>query len=630
MAGFFICSSKYVPNFFTVEPSPKPVELKDLNLPKGKNFVVTWYGAMKRYRNEGEVPRLVFWFLELDRYGLLGGMSIQIELAMSYLGQLRIGSVWRDGQSTEQLQFTKREIRCVYSQQHWFSTTSASEHHRNHSQWLIPLEDYRLHYGKSDRSRLLRFQSEAQSFLIPCQEYFARCYARAEEINRILITYDKDEIRKRLLLEEPIEIAAEEWQVWLPREATKWDSVLLAYLRHEHSSWLNVMRIKAAYDQQLFGTGQTSTRNGLAFVPVGPWFLGDAQLEVEGIQLSTGDFLGLRITGYSLPDVNKIVGLRDLRETPNDGEIGAFPVPRLSVIQFGEEATAPATERSAPDRDTDIHQIHDPAIRLMGAQPRLHIKQVPRETKGTNRVPPSKSDASSAGETSGTGKGLARARFMSAMSLDSQSAVEDLWAALRYLQNQNKALLQELICFEAKSGLAIKPADGLSYVELPWVKEDTPTQQRSQQLWLHKDTLPSRRGVCIVRVKTPLMIGYIFELQRGFVKRTVEETQVQVEESYCGLAIAPPPDTEIKVWLREVMESIVRCRGIMSNVLEHIDHMYGGDYKRSPKSDGATPGLATAIRALKRLGIRDLEPCTPCTELLHNRLTQLLPSSFRQ
>jgi len=569
--------------------------------------VVTWYGAMLRSRTEGEVPRMVFWFYELDHHGCLRGPSETVPLAMSYLGQLRIGSIWRDGRSTEQLQFTRRELKCMYTQKHWLTTTSASEYHRESTRWLIPADDYKLHYGKADRSRLLRFQSGGKNFLIPCQEYFARCYARAEEINRILITYDQDEIRKRLLLEEPIDTSADEWQVWLPREATGWDSVLLAYLRHDHRTWLNVMKIKAEYDQQLFGPSQ----NGVAFMPIGPWFFGEAQLEVEGIPLSTGEFLGLRITGYSLPDERRIVGLRDQRETSDDENIGKFPVPRNNVIEISEGQTAPTTERAAPDRDTEIHQFQDPAIRLMGAQPRLRIQRVPRSSRGTIRVPPSKSEASASGEASGTGKGLARTRFVSAMKLDSWGAVDDLWTALHYLQEHNKDVLLELNCFDASHGFPTPPSKVLTYVELPEVERDTPKLNRAQYLWLNKDSLPGRRGVCIVRVTTPTVVGYIFEVQRAHVKRTVETTQTLVEESYCGLAVVPPIGANTREWMAQVMTSIVKSLGIMRDALKDIPSLYGEDYQRSFRKSDVKTGQATATNALERLGIQDLQQGAP-------------------
>lgn len=81
-------------------------------------------------------------------------------------------------------------------------------------------------------------------------------------------------------------------------------------------------------------------------------------------------------------------------------------------------------------------------------------------------------------------------------------------------------------------------------------------------------------------------------------RRTVAGTQTQVEESYCGLAVVPTAGTNLKVWLEEVMASIVQSRGIMDKVLNRIDHQCGGNYARGQgrrchsRTGDNHPGLA--------------------------------------
>lgn len=85
-------------------PSRKPIDLSNiLRLPKDTDYVVLWYGANARARTQGDVPTIYVWFRPLYGESHFGGFVVR-QMAATFLGQLRIGSIWRNGISTQELE----------------------------------------------------------------------------------------------------------------------------------------------------------------------------------------------------------------------------------------------------------------------------------------------------------------------------------------------------------------------------------------------------------------------------------------------------------------------------------------------------------------------------------------------
>jgi hypothetical protein len=372
------------------------------------------------------------------------------------------------------------------------------------------------------------------------------------------------------------------------------------------------MSIQAKLDQEF-----NVNNNSFAFVPIGPWYYGPAQLRVEGVQLSTGDFLGLRIVGHSLPEEPEIKAFYEKREKKTDGEVGNFPVPRREIKDVPEGQTTPTTEASAADNNTDIYIINDPSIKILGRAANITLECVLRERgRGTIRVPSPESDSSASGETSGTGKGVGQARFHSAAVLESGGSVQDLWNGLIYLQKQNSSVIKSVRWYHPLNKFNTEKDDAKEYISLPTPKQDDVNFNDTLN-WLNRASLPGRRGVFIVQVKTPSITGYLFEIQRSTKKDENSQNLIEIDR-YCGLAAVPVPQTgeDVEDWIDGVLNAITSHKGIMSKVLNDIKVLYGEDYKRLNKGDNKTIGKLTAFQALQKLGIQGLryEPEKNSTE----------------
>lgn len=598
----------------TTEPAPRRIKYQiPYPLFADRDYALLWYGGFKDARTQGDVPYVAVFFREL-RDGVLGGSWILKWAKATLLGQMRIGSIWRNGFSERQIVFQQHDHLCEYSLKQWDDTVSAGS-------LPIAAHGYELPYRK-EHSRLLQLRSRKGVLYLPCMEFFTRCYARDAEVNRVLLTYGADEITERLLLDAAVEPVTGAKSVWIPPRVPFADARLLAHLRYDEAAWNKVKSINAQLDHQL-----RANKERYAFVPVGPWHFGPAQLKVEGMPLSNGDFLGLRIVGHTLPET-QVHAEYEFGSHPDEGEMGTYPLPQRKTREVQEDSPVQVNEHQAPDTNTDFFLVHDPAITILNAVPPIIKKAVHKPPRRpTIRVPSESSDSAASGDAAGKGKGVGTQIVQSDAVLMSEGSVWDLWKGLLAIQQANPSIIQSLCWYHPQHAFTEKQVQ--AYVQLPQIEsksegldvseELTSEKKKSMEIraWLNRSHLPGPRGACVIQVVTPSITGYLFEVQRAKKpevdgKQAEEKGSFTEPENYCGLAVVPPNGAEFVRWLNTVLTAVSTAKGVMSKVLGQIDMQYGEDYKRTSKRVDPTPGITTALNALSKLKIEGLvEPTEP-------------------
>ncbi|MFT3812963.1 MAG: hypothetical protein QM740_06245 [Acidovorax sp.] len=584
----------------TIEHAPKQFEISDLRLPRDEYYALLWYGANIKPYTRGKVPRVIIFFKQL-RKGILQEGWTKISAPVTDLGQMRIGSIWRNGLSTHQIVFETHHYSGFYTETQWEQITSVKEVGSN----LIPPADYPLHYPYTDHSPLLQFRAQGKTLLVPCLEFFTRCYAHSSETNRILMTYNQEEISNRLMLHESIKTVPGVKSVWVPPGVAIADARLLAQLRYDKVAWRRVCSIHAALDQQLY-----EKKRDLAYIPIGPWHYGPAQLKVEGVRLSTSDFLGLRIIGHTLPE-DGIHALYEQRDQATEGENGRHQLPQREIKEIPEGQTIAVTGAQMADRDTDMYLLKDPDIEILNTPPKITKEAITKDRgRAESKTPSAPSDVAAPGETGGTGKRTAGLRTLSDAMLTSHGSVRDLWNGLLDVQNANAGIIKSLCWYHSEHKFS--RTDIQAYIELPPPPLDkNDAKSKDIRTWLKKSSLPSSRGVCVIKIVTPSITGYIIEILRA-TKIEADGNLLNSEgklselENFCGLAVIPPNGIDFESWLKEALEAISRELGIMSKVLCRIQFTLGEDYKRVTKHNNKATGQATAMNALRKLGIQGL------------------------
>lgn len=583
-------------------PSRKTADLsKVLHLPSDTDYVVLWYGANARERTEGDVPTIYVWFrpLYLDRQF---GKWEQRRMATTFLGQLRIGSIWRNGISTDELKFDEFPYTGSYMRSHWDDIVWAQKH-----PGLIPSDIYLLPYERNDQSRLLRFHANDTTLLVPCMEFFTRCYARSGEVNRILLTYRPEELDARLMLQDPIDSVPGARPIWIPPFTTDADAHFLARLRYDAEMSNRLKSFPAQLEQELM-----ASKKNLAFLEFGPWYYGPAKLKVQGLDLGNGNFLGLRIVGHTLPEDIPVHALRVQKETDTESELARFPRPRREVREISEGQTIAVTQELGADQDTDIHVTHDPGMEILNTPAPVTTETVRRDRNGrTIRTPSAPSNCSTPGEVGGTGKGVASLRLQSEAITPSAGSVMKLWAGLVSMQEANPVLIRSVgWCTPSYTFQSSSAAPETSF-RLPILKPSRAVPDiRKTFKWLHRPGLPTPRSVFVFRIQTAHFTGYLFEVQRAVREVENESGEAGVkEDSYCGLVAIPKNDCDLPRWFNTIFEVISWQCGIMKKVLPHIKDITSRQsyYPRSKSDEHALKGQATAVLALTELGIFNLE-----------------------
>lgn len=594
------------------ERSIRQIEHKSLKLDPARRYIVWWYGGILSNRNRAHVPLVVVWFRQLNRDGTLGNL-VRHPIAISFLRQFRIGSVWHNQKSVEQLQFDTKYSKVHFSGDQWKSALSVASHRESTNLNLIPSHHYGLQYQTGDRSKILLLEGSSGRLLIPCLEFLARCYGHCEEINRILVNQRWSDVVDYFRLDAPVTHRDGAWSIKLPYFARNTDAHLLAHLRYDEFARLQARRIQADIEQQLFGVADQSRAIAAtnspryAFPTIGPWFKGDAEIEVEGIPLDNGDFLGLRITAYSVPSKPPIYCEIDEFHSNFGEEGGGRPRPPFNTKHPPENETTPATDAQAPDGGSNAVIVIDPSIRILGDPAAISIKRNSNEGRGGNHPPPPEdSEQSAPGDRNGQHKGTGRSYFISQAVLDSDGAILDLWNGLLHLQKTYKKVITSVNCYTFSEGLINNEGDPPKLVSLLF-EEKQFTLSDAAKKWVQFDSKSTDkiRAALIVHVTSPEREAYLFEVQRKriYSKESDENGQTVKEQKYCGLVVEAPKNKSPESWIPEVLFQIAEHRGIMSRVLPKIPDLNGQDYRRSSSESDAVTGESTARSALKKVAI---------------------------
>lgn len=582
--------------------SPKQVELRSLNLDPSKRFVVWWYGAICRSMRANEVPRVVLSFRQLHDNGTLGHFC-SCNVALTSLGQLRIGSVWENHRSRDQVVYSRETFEVNFADTHWTQALSCAQHRAKTGNELISQDAYPLRFGSGDRSRLVLLSHNLGTLLVPCLE-FLRCYGRNQEINRVLTTYEWPEVVERLRLDEPVAPVHGSRVVDLPWFATDSDAHLLAHLRYDGFTQRKLRGIHSEIESEL---GPPRSGSHYAFPAIGPWFTGSAKLEVEGIEVRPGVFLGLRITGYTVPVLPSIHVLRTELPDVGNEEYSGKPHPPRHMRQLREDEVALVDDELTPNAGSEATVIADPSIRILEAAPVTKVTTEKSMARGARGPAAQAADVSAPGQVSGSAKGIGLAHFVSDIELEPQGALRDLWNGLRHLQSQNPEVLTVLGWFSFEGHGTRNSGEELKLISLGFAETEARGMALSapamKWVYMHLDEPTKPRGVLIIEVGSPLTHGYLFEVQRRQISSAASDDE-EKEEPYCGLAVKPPAGRSPPEWIPDVLFQIAEAKGRMKKALASLPTLDGRDYRRSSSSSDEVPGQSTATKALDKLGIK--------------------------
>jgi len=572
-------------------------------------LIAWWYAGFYKNKKDVSQPHVLVAFRKIISSGVLSDELTHRLLPLVALGQVRIGSVWRNDRCQTEAIFETVKFPVNFTSHSW-RFTSFENTVRRQVDPPFPQEMYGLRHPH-DKNWLIEFGlPSGGKLLVPCIEFFSRCYGRSGELKRILATYpwqgQGDTATKRFYAPLDTPEVKGRWQVRLRKRLHNGDVVFLAHAKYDNytqrvAKEINA-QLEANYDPKLVNP---------AFIKVAPWFEGPAELEVEGIRFDDEkSFLALRVIGMSDP-MGELV-LR-ARENSRDAD---NPAPEGSP-----EAWAGAPERRLqkhpdiidltgdlePDHDGGAIEIQDVDFKVLGeARAVIDIKSAQATTKAGARGGTPNLSTISGGEAYGSGKGVGYASIHAKPIFESNGTLRDMWDAMIRLQQTQPKIVQGLSWFTFVDGFSSNTTPGLIALE-PFGDDDDVTSIARRFPYLDP-SVPSLRGILVTRLIVRDGPVYIVEIMRRPKKILTDDGKIKdAEEAFQGMVFRLHSENQLIPWLREVMNRIRHENGVFKRLT------------------GSCPGTADSFS--HRLSSQLPAGCLPCEPIVLGALAKLKGSS---
>jgi hypothetical protein len=537
-----------------------------LNRFPGMRLVVWWYGAITKNPRANSVPMVNIFFRWLENNDILRNHIVQ-KVALTYLGLFRIGSVWQDGINVAHVDFHTEIFDVSFSPDYgWKVVSPYNLVHNENRITPIPINEYPLTYSL-DKNYLLDFSLPSHcNLLIPCTEFFVRCYGQSAEVKRVLATYPWEEAKKRLFkpVEEPVQ--PNTWPVKLAMRLRNDDVVFLAHVLYDHYAQQAARSIYAQIESAF------QANNPSAFVQVTPWFKGNAQLYVAGIRINEGKtFLGLRILGCSHPKGDTI--LRDRENSNKVTETADFDAdnPDKKTLSFKNLRNIPdiidITSNDEPDHASSSVEIEEEDFKVLG-EPRkvIDVRHTTKDRSVTYSVKKGDENLFSTGEPYGSSKGVGVGLIYAPVStMDLQGVLRDMWNAVLHMKRSQPDVIQKAEWFTFESEFKNDPEPKL--IPLEPFSEDDQKIDISTRKWIYYDVnrlIP--RGVLVIRLTLSEKIVYILEIQRRNNTTTINSEFSESREYFKGLVFTLDDNSKLSEWLHPLLNDLREVKGVVQRL----------------------------------------------------------------
>lgn len=559
-------------------------------------LVVWWYGPIFKNNRSRSVPKIHVFLRTIDHKNNLGNV-VRRETVLTHLGLLRIGSVWEKGVSNSRIVFDEKTFSVSFSLGGWriVSLDDLLKEGRSlytsfHNSNYLPLD-------RKHRSYLIEFDlPDGKHLLIPCIEFFARCYGRSSEIKRVLATYPWNEIKERLYRPLNAPVPPGTWPVRFTHRVHKHDAILLAHMLYDPYAE------RAA--KNIYAQIEASFSPDKMLLEVTPWFQGGGEISVSGIPVDDGNtFLGLQILGCSQPD-GAIIHREREKSTPipatdGDNAPSRFPYHQLQDIPD----VIDLTDDDEPDHGSSWLDLAEDEFVILGKPRAVLDKRYARKNVPDIRGIPVPGDETifSTGEPHGSGKRVGQASIHAPVTLESQGFLRDIWNALLYLQSACPATIRDVSWFTFEDGFSTAPDPRLISLEPFGIDDNVETAVAN---WVYMDTQTKvPRGILVIKVHVLDQTLYLMELQRRLPKpRADGSDQASKPSSYKGLVFTLNHQGNFEHWLREVLSSVRHVQGVVQKLAGHCPG-FADTFKHPKSKNEQIPCEASVMNAFSKIGI---------------------------
>ncbi|WP_448150107.1 hypothetical protein [Labrys miyagiensis] len=577
-------------------------------------WIAWWFCGLYKPQVPGTQPKVLVEFRRLLNDGTIDNSrngAILSRLPLSELGQVRVGTSWKGQQCDRELVLEEKLFDLDFTPGSWRITCPFDETKVGGSE-PFPLQLHPLKYGVNDRNRLLEFSlPTGERLVVPCLEFFARCYGRGSNLRRDLATYPWDGHGETCVerLYAPLEEPDEPDMAWKIRPRggfVRGDTVFLAHAKYDPYTESVARRIYAELEAD-FSNRPTSP----AFLNVRPWFQGPARLLVAGRPFE-GGFLGLRILGCSEPSGILIERLRDAGEPdetlPEANELsdewrgaeGRRLVKAPQIVHLVDED---------PDRNARSIQIDDPDFIVLGE--RRPVRMARRGGRSKRKGPSNDEidvEGYSGGQRHGSGKAVGHYTLNTPSVMESHGAMRDMWNAMQHLGRKYPEAISSVSWFTFQTGFRYDR--NVSTIALSPFEPGEPAEPEIRH-WLFLDRqVGIPRGVLVARMNVRDRRIDFFEIQRRpRTKKDKNDRPTAGEENFQGLACQLRANDDHEAWVRTFLSRVRHVKGVVKKLVRECPGKAVAFIHKSAR-DEEVPCEAAILRTLQNLDLHLDEPGT--------------------
>ncbi|CCR31773.1 Putative uncharacterized protein [Salmonella enterica subsp. enterica serovar Agona str. 65.H.72] len=578
--------------------------LSSLNLPENTEWVVWCYGALVKNKRYGEQPRVEVCFRALNSDKTISEAYRIQTCPLTDLALLRVGSIWENSVCTSQIVFEEKlyDVDFSYKNEGWiissFNLNGQSEIYSAHDfpSDRIDKDSWQLEFSLKGGGKLI----------IPSLEFFYRTYGRSDELKRTLLTYSWEDICNRLFSSAK-DNGRKELYVKLRKRMYDRDAPFVAFCALDPFTQEVIKRIKS----QMLIDGRK------VYIKIAPWFRGQAQLRVKGVSFDQGrSFLGLIVTGYSLPDGFKIVHDRDntnrVNEKADDDNKKAWD--NMSGRRLTNEGDDFSIDNSfGPDGGSSSLEIPAETLEILGHG----CTVVPLKKEKADSVSGSKSESvehssysvndkdnseNDVGYLAGNTDGKTTVLMM-----ESKGVVRDMWNAMRYFIDENQSIIRSLEWYTPETSYSTHPEPRL--VAIPeFLNQEIADEKISRTIlnWPYLDLLLKQeiRGFLVARMKFDMESIHFIEIQRR-ISHDNTNSSVSEDEKFRGMVFRLNNDDDIHDWVSLLAHELRHVKGVVQKMVVKCPGV-AMVYKHSTAKNEPVPGYSALINALEKIGIKFL------------------------
>lgn len=526
-----------------------------------ERLVVWWYGPVIKNSQPNSVPKIYIFFRTLDDHNNLGRF-ISRTAALTHLGLLRIGSIWHEGVSKNRIAYEKRLFEVSFSEGGWQIISLGDLEKSGRSLNTEFIESSYLPENNRHETFLIEFNiADGKRLLVPCIEYFARCYGSSSEVKRVLATYPWEKVKERLYKPIDAPVLPGTWPVKFTRRVHKDDAIILAHFLYDPYAEMAAKSIYAQLEADFL------SGHPYSLPKITPWFQGEGQLLVEGVPIDGGkSFLALRVLGSTQPGGAMIQREKEKRLATEGGEEnnGSMGLPSKRQPKISD--IIDLTDDEEPDHGSSWLDIAEETFIVLGKRRVVIDKWRERDASASSQITPIPGDETTftTGEAYGSGKDIGKAHLYASLEMESQGVLRDMWEALRYLHSLHPKRIQFVEWFTFENDFCADPEPKL--IRFNAVRND-PSLSLSIEQWPYIDYENRQlRGALVIRVVLDNKCIYIVEIQRKY-KIKSDDLNVIEEESISGLCFSLDNDADFESWLHDLLSEIRYKKGIFKKIL---------------------------------------------------------------